>query len=79
MTTLSLLVKLIRMPELSVWFLKLSDLFVNLSAGWYGAALILPISGKIPKKLNSWLLTQNVILGTLSLVISALFQKAGGP
>ncbi len=63
------------MPELSIWLLKLSDLFVNLSAAWYSTALILPITGKIPKRLNLWMLTYNILFATLSLLVSVLFQQ----
>lgn len=65
------------MQELSTWFLVLSDLFTNLAAGWFGAALIIPITGKLPKKLNLWLLTYNVGFGTLSLLTAVLFRKVG--
>lgn len=52
----------------------LSDLFVNLSAGWFGAALILPISFKRTR--ISWiLLTGNLLSGTLSLIVSYLLRR----
>lgn len=66
------------MHEFSVWLLTLSDLFVNLAAGWFGAALVIPITGKLPKRLNLWLLTYNASLGTVSLLITVLLRKAGG-
>jgi hypothetical protein len=36
---------------MEVWFQVISELLINLSAGWFGAAIVLPITGKIPKKL----------------------------
>jgi len=55
----------------------LSELFVNLSAGWFGAAFIVPISsGKIfPIKLD--LLTADIIFGIVCLVIAFKVRKIG--
>jgi len=46
--------------------ITLSDLFVNLSAGWFGAAIIVPLTE--PKlKLKLWVLTTNLLFGILFL------------
>lgn len=66
------------MQDLSIWLLALSDLFINLAAGWFGAALVIPITGRLPKRLNLWLLTYNASFGTLSLLIAVLLRKVGG-
>ncbi|HCR35840.1 hypothetical protein A2130_04570 [Candidatus Woesebacteria bacterium GWC2_33_12] len=53
----------------------LSDLFVNLSAGWFGAILILPSfwqSSNIDT--NAILILLNVLYGTLAFFISWLFK-----
>lgn len=59
-------------------FIILSELFVNLAAGWFAAAFIIPVTGKFPKKLNLWLLTNNLFLGTVSLLAAILLRKASG-
>lgn len=52
----------------------LAELLVNLSAGFYGAAFIVPLQRKRPTKLNLKLLTVNVSLGTLILALAYLLQ-----
>jgi len=57
-----------------VWQIALSELFINLSAGWFGAALILPMTtGKF--KINSSLLLINILYGILSLLIGILLRS----
>lgn len=51
----------------------LSDLFVNLSAGWFGAAFIVPITTK-KSKIRWWILTVNIAYGILTLVISLILR-----
>lgn len=48
----------------------LSDLFVNLSAGWFGAALIISIYLPDDEKINWSALLFNVFFGVLSLIAS---------
>lgn len=50
----------------------LSDLFVNLSAGWFGASIIIPISKK-DSDFDWTSLILNFILGIVSLTVSYLF------
>lgn len=58
---------------MSVWFQGLSDVFLNLSAGWFGAALILPMTIKSPKT-NKILLLGNILCGILAYVIGILLK-----
>jgi len=52
----------------------LSDLFVNLSAGWLGAAFIVPIVSNRRGKIKLFILTANIILGILALIIAYQFK-----
>jgi len=45
----------------AIWFLALSDLLINLSAGWFGAAFIIPLSEQKPK-VNLNILTGNILM-----------------
>jgi len=51
-----------------------SELFVNLSAGWLGAAIIVVQVVSRNKKLNRNLLTFNIINGILALFLSFLLK-----
>ena len=55
----------------------IADLFINLSAGWFGAALIIPIRTQKSEKLKLGLLTINLFLGILFLGLAYLFRKYG--
>lgn len=59
----------------SLWFNVVSDLFVNLSAGWFGAAFILPAISENILTVDFRLLTADIILGILSLVLAGVFRK----
>lgn len=52
-----------------------SDLMVNLSAGWFGAAFILPMTTK-KFKINWRLLTINILCGILALLAAVLFRSS---
>lgn len=57
-----------------ILFTVLSDLLVNLSAGWFGVALILPIAVRKPKvRLSA--LTINITLGIVSLLLAFVLRK----
>lgn len=58
-----------------VWFTVISDLFVNLSAGWFGVVLIAPnfLTKKSP--LKYFLLTSDIVAGIVSLVIAFELKK----
>lgn len=58
-----------------VWNNLLSDLFVNLSAGWFGAAFILPSFSENIITTDFRILTADVLLGILSLTIARVFRK----
>ena len=46
-----------------------SDLFVNMAAGWFGAAFIFPMTSK-SLRLNLRLLFYNIACGILCLIIA---------
>ncbi len=58
-----------------LWFSVTSDLFVNLSAGWFAAALIIPPTSKKTLRLNFWLFTFDILVGIFCLVVSFYFKK----
>ncbi|HBQ51304.1 TPA: hypothetical protein DD690_04985 [Candidatus Daviesbacteria bacterium] len=58
-----------------LWFSVTSDLFVNLSAGWFAAALIVPSTSKKTLRLNFWLFTFDILAGIFCLVVSFYFKK----
>lgn len=62
----------------SFWFVITSNLFVNLSAGWFAAALIVPATSKRPAKLNFWIFTTDVLFGILCLMVAFYLGKLGG-
>lgn len=53
----------------------LSELFVNLSAGWYGAAVIIPATSDKPAATDLGILTVNVIFGTVFLIIAYKLRR----
>ncbi|MEK7168618.1 MAG: hypothetical protein AAB778_01270 [Patescibacteria group bacterium] len=63
------------LKSVSPWFSIISDLFINLSAGWFGAAFILPAVSENLLTVDFRLLTADVILGILSLILARVFRK----
>lgn len=57
------------------FLLTLSDLFINLSAGWFGTALILPVFLVQPLQLNILVLTTDISFGILSFTISFKLRR----
>lgn len=57
-----------------LWFNIISDLFVNLSAGWYGASLIIPTFTE-SLNFNFGILILNVSFGTVSLLVAYQLRK----
>lgn len=59
----------------SVWSGILSDLFVNLAAGWFGAVIIVPnfVEGKGKRKLL--VLTTDVLLCIVSLATAFILKR----
>lgn len=60
------------------WFTIISNLFVNLSAGWFAAAFIIPATSKRKVRLSFWLFTTDILFGILCLVVAFYFGKLGG-
>lgn len=58
-----------------VWLTVFSELFVNLSAGWFGAAVIVPVVSEKPRSVNLWLLIANTLSAIFSLVIAFKLRK----
>lgn len=54
------------------WFEVLSELFVNLSAGWFMLVLVELHIGSME---NIWLLIYRFFLGMLTLTIAKLFRE----
>ena len=59
-----------------VFLIIIYDLFVNLAAGWFGAAFIVPLTSKTVQ--TKWLLFVNISLGIISLLVGYIFGKLGG-
>ena len=58
----------------AIWFLALSDLLINLSAGWFGVGIILPLYTKKTKiKLRA--LIFNILFGILALLTSITLRS----
>lgn len=55
------------------WFEILSELFVNLAAGWFAVVFIEPQIGLN----NRWLLFFKFLLGILTLVVAKMFREEG--
>lgn len=66
------------MPWDRLWLLIISDLFVNLAAGWLGAVFIVPVTSKRPIKVKVGLLTTNLMFAIFSLIAAFELRKLGG-
>jgi len=78
LTEIFLLDKLSPMHVVSIWFSVISDLFINLAAGWFGAVIVVPITSQQSEKVKLGLLTTNLLLAILSLVIAFKFKELSG-
>jgi len=58
------------MMVVEIWFSVLSGLLINLAAGWLGAAVILPVTYKPPRQVNTLVLTGNILLAIFALVLA---------
>ena len=56
-------------------FLTVADIFVNLSAGWFGAAFIMPVSYESISNISLVALTVDLVFGTLCFVIAYKLRK----
>lgn len=61
----------------SLWFILISEMFVNLAAGWIGVglAVIFATDKEIFVKLG--LLTVNLVAGIVSMVVAFKLRKKG--
>lgn len=57
-----------------IWQSALSELFINLSAAWFAAALILPMT-TTKFKINSLLLISNTLFGILTLLVAIIIRS----
>lgn len=55
----------------AIFIQTLADLFINLSAGWFGIAFIVPKN----KRVRWRVLTVNILYGIVCLIISFLLRK----
>lgn len=59
----------------SAWGKALSGLTINLSAGWFGAVLILPNFSPVQSLADFGVLTYNLVFGSIFLVLTVLLEK----
>lgn len=64
------------MAAAQLWFPLLSDLFVNLSAGWFGAVFVVSTKSRLQSRHDVGLLITNLLFAILALLIAYLFKKA---
>ena len=48
----------------------LSEMFVNLAAGWFGAIFIVPNYMGLKETWNYWVLTEDFVMGIISIMIA---------
>jgi len=58
-----------------VFLLAVSDLLINLSAGWFATVLILPNLAEIHSLSNWFILTGNILAGIVSLYLGYKLRK----
>lgn len=58
-----------------IWFEVLSDLFVNISAGWFGVVFIEPQLGLVNTKVDIFWLLFKILSGIISLFIAKYFKE----
>ena len=66
------------MKKNPVLYLTISDVFANLSAGWFGAALIVPTFSNAPLSFDFSILITDVFFGIVCFMIAYYFKKSGG-
>lgn len=59
-------------------FLTTSDIMSNLSAGWFGAALIVPVFSGGPTSFNLLALISDLTSGMVCFVVAYKLRKRGG-
>ena len=60
------------------WLSAFSDWLINISAGWFAAAFVIPATGKRSPKVNLVLLTLNTLFAILSLVGAVSLRRLLG-
>jgi len=63
---------------IEIWFAVLSDLLVNLSAGWLGAVVIIPAVAESPKRVDPVVLTGNILSAIFALVAAFELRRFAG-
>jgi hypothetical protein len=58
-----------------IWLQAISELFINLSAGWFGAAIIFPITSN-KRKIKKLALILNIFFGIFALVIAVVIRSS---
>lgn len=58
-----------------ILLLVLSEFWINMGAGWFGVAIIAPLSPQATFPINLWVLTTDVIFGIVSLIIAYKLRK----
>lgn len=53
---------------------SMADLFVNLSAGWFGAAIIVPIYTR-KQRTKPWAVVLNIEFGIMSLLAAIILRN----
>lgn len=61
----------------STFLLTLANIFDNLSAGWFGAAFIVPTFSGGPLSFNLPILIIDVVSGTVCFIIAYILRKRG--
>lgn len=59
----------------SDWLEAISDLLINMAAGWFGAVIIVPNFGGLGDIRSVLLLTEDLTVGIVSLVFAVRLKK----
>ncbi len=65
-------------PVDPTWWTLLSELSVNIAAGWLGAAFIVPVTSKESPTVNLLMLTTDLVFAILFLVLAFQLRKITG-
>ncbi|MBI5356603.1 hypothetical protein HZB78_03245 [Candidatus Collierbacteria bacterium] len=57
------------------WLEGIADLLINLTAGWFGAIFIVPNFSGLPYPLNILVLTQDLIVGIVTLIAAVKLKR----
>lgn len=60
----------------AAWISVGSELFVNLAAGWFGAAFVVPSFLKLRSPYNLILLTADLLFGIVALLVSVVLRSS---